>query len=879
MAKSKSAGAAGPGARVGMAALSLALAAAAQALVGQTTSPISAARQVTGWLLFALAGFLLHRASRPVPGAPPPQRERPAVWLEAAGVAVVLALALAVRLALLPVYPNAGFRDEGENGNVAIQLLHGERVDGTDQVCPVYIEHNTQNAAAYFYPVALSFRIFGISILSERYVSVFYGCLAVLAFWVLARAMLGPALGMFLAACLACMRWHVNFSRIGFLGIMTVYLSLPMLLWLWRGLREPAGRARWGRGFDLLLGVALALAVLRGFLQYAMDAGPAEDLVGLVLGLPLLYCAARAWKDRRARYLMLSMAALGFAMYSYIAARLLAVAVVAIVGQRLVARRGRPVRMWLPLILAGLLALLGVGLLTVTSALSVDNASWSRSAYPVLGMIPLLAAAALAVAFVVRRRDLLKGWVRPLALGLGVGLVVAGPVYAYALRHRVQVDARSYRVSIFNDHDSDHRPWGTRLLGNLGPTLGMVNVRGDGNPRHNLPGATMLDPLWAALFALGVFWALWNLGDTRAWLALALWQVSLVAGYASMEAPQAYRCITAIPAVLLLMGLALERVRAALRPYFGRDLGVASGLILAGVLFYGGALEMRTYFVDQRRDPGVWAEFSADEYLMGKDLWALNQGGERTRGLVLSAWADSYTFRFMTYPQRNYEPFHLSDDIPIRVGPGEQGENFLYILGEDYLPLVPVLEQIYPRGTYREVRHPYTHDLLYWTYFVPAGEVEKGRHLAGGLRGRYYVDPPARDPAHPEAAPHWVAGTRRIERVDPFILFNWTQTPIEGWFSASWDGTLRVPRSGTYDFELRANSYASLRIDGRKVVTLPFLPADRQKADGSVHLSAGRHALSLRYYDARGYARLELWWRPPHGDWAVVPSGSLAPGR
>ncbi|MGH7443170.1 MAG: hypothetical protein ACREKE_10920, partial [bacterium] len=528
-----------------------------------------------------------------------------------------------------------------------------------------------------------------------------------------------PVLGLFLAACLSAMRWHLNFSRIGFLGIMTVFLSLPMLLWLWRGLKAPQARPAKGRvrGQNLFFGMALVLAVARGFLQYAMAPGPSEAFVGLLLGLPLLWCAFKAWHDERSRWFMLSALALACAMYSYIAARLLVLLVALIVGHHLLTRQ-RPLkaRAWALLTISfGVLAL-GLAVLVLGSAASASNAAWGLSVSRVLGLCIVAFGALGAVLFWVGQRDLFRGWGRPLGLALGVGLVVAGPLYAYAVRNHVQVAARSYRVSIFNDHDSDKRTWGVKLLDNLGPTLGMINVRGDGNPRHNLPDALQVNPVWGALFALGLFWGLLNLRDARVWLALCLWQVSLIAGYASIEAPQSYRCITAIPAVLLFLGLALERCRIALRRYFREDAGIAFGLLLVAVLAFGAGISLRTYFVKQRENPGVWAEFSADEYLMGKDLRELNSNGLHTRGLVLAAWASSYTFRFMTYPARNYEPFDPTADIPIRVSPTLQGEDFLYILGQDYLPLVGVLEHLYPKGIYHEVRHPYTHDLLYWTY-------------------------------------------------------------------------------------------------------------------------------------------------------------------
>lgn len=862
--------------RTGVGGLALFLAALVLGALGQALvwqSDPSLGRQVLGWGLFAVGGLLLKLAWRK--DRAQPQVERVSLAVEATVLALIMAVAIWLRLTGLHGYPNAGFRDEGENGNVAIQLLNGEVVDGTDQRFPAYIEHNTQNAAGYFYVTALSFKLFGISITSVRYVSVVFGVLSVAAFYWLVRAFFGVELGLFLTACLAALRWHLNFSRIGFLGMMTVFFSLPMLALLYKGLNEPAApliRRRKGHG-GLLFGLALALVVARGGLGFFMAPGHWEALLGLALGLPLLYFAAASWGDRRSRWLMLSAFALALAMYSYIAARLFVVLVALIVAHHLLTT-GPALQRRARLRLLGSLLLLALG-----GGVIVAGSVWARPAMELFGKALAGLGLLLHLGFWWSERRRFEGWGRPLGLALGVGLVVAGPLYSYSLAHQKEVAARSYRVSIFNNEEADKRAWGIKLVENLGPTLGMMNVRGDGNPRHNLPGEIEVNPAWAALFALGVFFALLNLRDPRAWLALSLWQISLLAGYYSIEAPQSYRCISAIPAVLLFMGLVLERGVTPLRRWLASDAPLAVALLLIPLLAFGGGYELNTYFKRQAADPGVWAEFSAGEYLMGKELRSLNQDGHHTHGLVRPDWADSYTFRFMTYPQRDYEYFDLSRQIPLRADEIGRGEDFLYILGESLLPLKSVLQSFYPQGVYHEVRHPMTNVLLYWSFYVTnaeAARVAKTDALKGGLQARYYKDVPS-DPAKPWAGPHWVASRLVRSQVDPFVLFDWTVTPVPGWYSVQWDGTLKAPKSGDYGLEVVANSYAQLEIDGRKVAERAFNPPGADDAAGRVHLSAGRHRLRLRYYEGRNYSRMEMWWTPPGGKREVIPSADLSP--
>jgi PA14 domain len=261
--------------------------------------------------------------------------------------------------------------------------------------------------------------------------------------------------------------------------------------------------------------------------------------------------------------------------------------------------------------------------------------------------------------------------------------------------------------------------------------------------------------------------------------------------------------------------------------------------------------------------------------MMGQDLKALNESGTPTRGLVKPDWADSYTFRFMTYPERNYEYFDVSRHVPIRPPESTEGSDFLYILGDSYKPLVSVLQSYYPHGVYTEVHHPLTNELLYWTFHVSAADAAKAGNLSTGLAARYYVDVPT-DRDHPEKGPHWGPTMLSFSRVDPFILFDWSVAPISGWYSVEWDGFLKAPSSGEYQFEMVSNSYGLLEIDGKKVAERLFLPPGDDSRLGKVRLSAGRHRIRLRYFEARNYSRFELWWTPPKGGKEVIPSTAFS---
>ncbi len=843
---------------------SLGLAALGQALL--LASQGQGALLALGWILVLAGGLTLwagRRAGQWSGGIQGPlaAEKSPPLWLEASALAAILVLALGLRLYNIHTQPNAGFRDEGQNGNVAIQIMKGEVVDGTDTPYPVYIEQDTQNATGYFYPVALAFKAFGISILSERFVSVFYGVLAVAAFFFLARFLFGAPLALFLTLGLATLRWHINFSRIGFLGIMTVFLEIPLFYFLLKGF--------WGATTDplkrvpgWLLGLGLGLGVLRMFLAFHRLGFLGDLLVSLLMFSPLLACLWLGLKDLRSSRLIMAGFVLAFALYSYIAARLLVLVVLGTALYQLFSLPGY-LKGRARTLLAGAFGLLALG-----SLLLVEGSVHATGGLETLGKALCAAGGLLFLGLLAWRGAWMKGWWKPLALGFGSALFFSAPLTNYSMLHWGQVQARSDRVSIFNNKEADKRAWGVKLLQEVPLTLDMVNVRGDGNPRHNLPNAPMLNPAWAAAVALGVFFCLLLAFSARPFFFLLWWQVALLAGYYSIEAPQAYRTITAIPVLLLFLGMVLEQFWVRLKSWL-KDSWSLVVLPLLGLFFVVGALfEARVYFVGQANDPGCWAEFSAAEYLMGQDLRALEPG---THGLVRPDWADSYTFRFMTYPDRDYEYFNPSTQIPLRnLGPN-RGKNFLYILGPTYLPLLPMLRRYYPKGDYREVRHPMTGTLLYWTYFVPAQEAEDlETSPLSGLTGSYFED--NADPGR-----HWLASNLRFKRLDPFLLFDWTVDPVPGHFSVEWDGRLKIDQAGLYHFFTLSNDYAQVRIDGHDVVNRGHEPAGDAWAEGSIRLSRGTHPVRIRYYEERNYSRMEVWWQAPGGDKEVLPSSALLP--
>src|ERR1043165_4640930 len=139
----------------------------------------------------------------------------------------------------------------------------------------------------------------------------------------------------------------------------------------------------------------------------------------------------------------------------------------------------------------------------------------------------------------------------------------------FALTNRDLFFASTSDVSIFQHRDDPNLR--EALLSNTLKHLEMFNLKGDNNGRHNLPGAPMLDSVMGVLFILGIAYSLWRWRDPPSLLMLLLFVIMLQGGILSLdfEAPQAYRSIGVIPALVYFITVPIaavsQTVRRALR--------------------------------------------------------------------------------------------------------------------------------------------------------------------------------------------------------------------------------------------------------------------------------------------------------------------------
>jgi len=155
---------------------------------------------------------------------------------------------------------------------------------------------------------------------------------------------------------------------------------------------------------------------------------------------------------------------------------------------------------------------------------------------------------------------------------------------------------------------SGRQPWLGPLIHSVAAHLLMFHAAGDVNPRHNVPGVPMLDPISGALFLLGLAAAVaaWRRAESQ--IALCWIGIGLLGGILSdpSEAPQAYRTGLIAPACYLVAGLGWDALcRVALTGKRLSAVMVPAGAAL--LVVFPTVLTYRLYFVARARSQECWS--------------------------------------------------------------------------------------------------------------------------------------------------------------------------------------------------------------------------------------------------------------------------------
>lgn len=515
-----------------------------------------------------------------------------------------------------------------------------------------------------------------------------------------------------------------------------------------------------------------------------------------------------------------------------------------------------------------------------------------------------------------------------------------------------------------------------------------------------MSGEPMLDFWSAILFALGFAYSLYHWRRLRYFILLIWFFGFMSASVFSIEAPQAHRAFGILPAVILLASVFLDRSRRLLREALGRPGALAGGAAFLLLLVPIGRTNAHKYFdtlpafdsncCDHARYLGSlgpnWENFIMTAYLWQGHppfmVWAQDVSGRffYTAADVVPMYVDTkkdvcYSFVFeyppllptiqCFYPKGEFhEVRHPKYGLMFQAwnvknqdimatrgltatyrsaagGPAvtrkDESLNLVFDRGTWPLPGAGAVEWegtllIPHRGQY--------------TFYLDGTDAEvtfgRGRtlrssgnrqdrmtvELAGGLHrlrararqatpnGRIafswscpdesvyplYKDAHAR-PFEREPVPatrfytypepkglletfypsaNWT-GEPVYQQVQPALMFNFMSSPygLSLPLSADWRGWITAERDGEYQFSLEAPGYGEVVIDDRMVVKSGATPkgyVPGGDAKNPVFLTAGRHRIRVRWSVGFGMS-LRLWWTPPGGTRALVPADVLAPAE
>jgi 4-amino-4-deoxy-L-arabinose transferase-like glycosyltransferase len=255
------------------------------------------------------------------------------------------------------------------------------------------------------------------------------------------------------------------------------------------------------------------------------------------------------------------------------------------------------------------------------------------------------------------KREALKGVV----VMVGVTVAIVAPLAGYFYQHPMDLSGRINQVSV---------GW-TGLWSNVVATLGMFNVRGDHNWRHNYSDAPMLPFVLGIFFLVGIGLMIWRHGKTDAivltWLVAALVPAAL-----SDNAPHALRSLLVVPAVYIIVAEGIQ---------FLMQFRYAS--VLAVILLFGTAtLEGQKYFYKWAHHPMTALALSSDDVHVGEVLNTMPQSRQvivvvppnanypNINGLPLVSQTVMFMTDTFTKEKQELRHFHYTTVMPENIPQG-----------------------------------------------------------------------------------------------------------------------------------------------------------------------------------------------------------------
>ena len=504
------------------------------------------------------------------------------------GLVLLVAAVYRLNIASLNVAPPGCFSDEAHYGLDALAVLKGQHA--------IFFPNNGGREPLFIYLVAGSVALFGRTVTALRLPAALAGIATVGLTFLLIREMFHHVLGRPATLALATLtglllavsQWHVTFSRIAFRASTTPLLEVLAFWLLWRGLNASQARA-------------------------TAPGGATARVVPTV-------------------WFVLSGAALGGCLYTYLAGR------------------------FVPLVLITF-----VGLWVLIRHLPRSSAPLPPCSLP---------------------------W-RDLILLILVALVVFAPLGAYFALHPEDFFHRAGEASVFNPAWNHGDPLGA-LADSAVKAVGMLFGAGDPNWRHNIAGQPILNPLLAILFLAGLILALRRQPPylfVLAWLVVMMLPSALTAE----GIPNSLRNLAAAPVVYVFPALALVvcasqvyglRSRVSRIPFYVLRFTFLSLVALAMLLTAG--LTCHDYFIVWANHPMTARAMNADMRVPEIAEYMNSRSDQGTAFLLLNTY-EHPAIAFLYSGTSPYASLPEGGDVPATIRQLGLGQSRLQVICWDGL--------------------------------------------------------------------------------------------------------------------------------------------------------------------------------------------------
>jgi len=331
-----------------------------------------------------------------------------------------------------------------------------------------------------------------------------------------------------------------------------------------------------------------------------------------------------------------------------------------------------------------------------------------------------------------------RGYGRGLLLLFAVALITFAPLGYYFLRHPAGFTLRTGQASVVTPGEGWDKAART-ILTNTAKSLAMFSLRGDDDPRNNLPGRPALDAFLSVGFLLGITLALLRI-EKPEYVFLVLWLgIMLVPTILSDYAPHYKRAIGVTPALAILTANGILALKEGVQRFTQRKTTlIQRGVYFITLLAIGGGLvgsaldTYHDYFKTWGKEDGLYYSFDVGMVSMAEYVGRL-PSDEKVYLSPLRATLPTIVFtlgeegRLKSYDGRLCQvlPGHHSEDAT----------TYLVVVREDGRSLA-LLQRYWPQGNVVEEFHDWEGGSYAVAYQVPAGSemaVEPQNPLAVNL--------------------------------------------------------------------------------------------------------------------------------------------------